>query len=363
MLTPWGNLEELDLDDGKVAESILCADKHQLVEGMIVECLFDQLLDNLPPHVPDVIALDVETVIAQTGREEDKNIAVVWARKKIPGLGKYLLALENRFHVFLVEYEAGRGFFGSSVHGAKRSSAKMPLDELMRPFAVTEHTPFAVARRVRDQNRQREAIWGFLFAHHGKDLASNVLLPRILINCGIQPWFEYVWNLDRIFIVDGKPWLFEVKHKFPFQHKRYPALKFGLNVGELSIFRLLSECGIGSLFSIMVKPKWTKHIGSLYMMTDLTARNRTAVIGKVLDTKTIMGLLAQSAGVSGSDTTITGEEGGQLKYKSLQASGFGMMGRFSDEPSEIAERIVRELQGIQRPRVTDDELHELRMSV
>jgi hypothetical protein len=107
MKTPWGELEGLDLSDKKLAERILTADKHQLVEGMIVECLYDQILDSLPEHVPDVIALDVETVIAQAKKWGDRKIAVVWARDKKNGLGRYLTALEKRFRVFLVEYETG----------------------------------------------------------------------------------------------------------------------------------------------------------------------------------------------------------------------------------------------------------------
>ncbi|VWC13683.1 hypothetical protein BLA6993_05477 [Burkholderia lata] len=362
MHTPWGTLEELNLDDRTLAEKILCADKHQLVEGMIVECLFDQFLDNLPKDLPGVVAIDVETVIAQTERPHNKRLAVVWARTKSAGLGRYLIALGKRFHVVLVEYDANRGFFGALMHGAKRVSSVKTLDELMQPFAAIGHTPFEVARSVRDENRQREAIWGFLFAHHGERLASKVLLPRILINCGIQPWFQYVWNLDRIFIVDGDPWLFEVKHKFPFLDRRSQALKFGLNDGELSIFRELLGCGIESLFSIMVKPKWSKEIGSLYMMTDLAARNRTAVISKVLDGETIRRLYAGVSGVSGAGTTITGVQDSKLKYKSLYASEFGMTGRFSEKPSEIAERIVGELRGLPRPLVKDEELYELKMS-
>lgn len=361
MYTPWGNLEDLNLNDRTLAEEILCADKHQLVEGLIVECLFDQFLDSLPTHDSSVIALNVETVIAQAKHWNDKKIAVVWAREKGTGLGRYLKALEARFHVFLVEYSPGYGFYGSPIRDGERVARAKHLDDLMKSVATIDHTPFSVSKAVRDKNRQLEAIWGFLFAHHGKNLASNVLLPRILINCGVQPWFKYVWNLDRIFIVDGKPWLFEVKHKFPYHDQQSATLKFGLNDGEVSMFRLLSECGIGTLFSIMVKPKWSKDVGSLYMMTDLTARNRTAVIGKVLDAEVIRQLSMKSSGVSNSDTTITGNKGSQLRFKRLLVSDFGMLGRFSDRPAEIAKHIVSELRGSLGPRVRDEELLELRM--
>jgi hypothetical protein len=363
MKTPWGELEGLDLSDKKLAERILTADKHQLVEGMIVECLYDQILDSLPEHVPDVIALDVETVIAQAKKWGDRKIAVVWARDKKNGLGRYLTALEKRFRVFLVEYETGKGFFGTAIKDGKRSGSVMSIEDLLKPIAAVAYKPFAVSEAVRDEERQREAIYGFLFSHHGGKLASNVLLPRILINCGVQPWFRFVWNLDKIFIIDGKPWLFEVKHKFPYRDQQSSVLKFGLNDGEVAIFRLLSECGIGCIFSIMVKPKWSKDVGSLYILTDLKARKNTAVIGKVLDSVTIEKLDGKASGISGSDTTITGDAGGKLKFKRIPVADFGMFGRFSDEPSSIAERIVSEIRGTKAARATDDGLASLRMPI
>ncbi len=65
MRTPWGDLDDLNLSDTKLGEAILCGDKHQLVEGMVVECLFDQFLESLSVGTPGVVALNVETAIAQ----------------------------------------------------------------------------------------------------------------------------------------------------------------------------------------------------------------------------------------------------------------------------------------------------------
>ncbi|PRP69183.1 hypothetical protein BUE93_18590 [Chromobacterium amazonense] len=48
METPWGQLGSLDLADHELAADILSADKHQLVEGLVVECLFDQIVANVP---------------------------------------------------------------------------------------------------------------------------------------------------------------------------------------------------------------------------------------------------------------------------------------------------------------------------
>ena len=361
MRTPWGNLYDLDLSDTKLAEAILCGDKHQLVEGMIVECLFDQFLESLSAGTPSVVALNVETAIVQPRRYSDKKIAIVWAREKVTGLGRYLQALETKFQVFLIEYLPDRGFFGHRRENGIRSGNFMAIDDLLAPVAAQDYREFRVSREVRNDHRLQQAIWGFLFPHHGGKLAEKVLLPRLLMNCGIQPWFRFAWNVDRIFLVDDQLWLFEVKHKFPFHDREANSLVFGLNNGEVKNFSLLADCGIRTLFSIMVKPKWSKTIGSLYMMTDLKARENTALIGKVLDSARLKRLMDTSSGTTGADTTITGDKNANLKYKSIPAQEFGSFGRFSDRPSGLAATMVEEMRGITSTRVRDEELKSLRM--
>lgn len=359
MQTPWGDLERLDLTDTVLAERILSGDKHQLVEGLIVESLFDQFVENIPNHVPSILPLDIETIIVDRGRDPDRWLAVVWARSKTEGLGRFLAALESRFTVFLIEFEPGVGFAGARIIDGKRAASRISLDELLRPFATTKHTPFKVDASVRDADRQRKAIWGFLLDRYGTGLASGVLLPRLLINCGVQPWFRAVWNLDRIFIADGVPWLFEVKHKFPFGPS---PLKFGINNGELKVLGLLAECGSKVLFSIMVKPRWSKTISSLYMLNDLTARDRTAIVGLALDADRIARIMGRISGKSGADTTITGAGRG-LAYKPIPVTNFGMCGVFSDKPASIAEKLVGEMRGIPSPRTTEQTLQSLRLPV
>lgn len=361
MRTPWGDLDDLDLSDSKLAEAILCGDKHQLVEGMVVECLFDQFLESLSAHTPGVVALNVETAIAQPRRYGDKKIAIVWAREKVAGLGRYLQALETKFQVFVVEYRPDKGFYGHRRENGARSGEIMSIDDLLAPVAAQDYKEFRVSSEVKNDRRLREAIWGFLFPHHGEELAAKVLLPRLLMNCGIQPMFKYAWNVDRIFLVDDQLWLFEVKHKFPFVDRDTNALIFGLNNGEVTNFSLLADCGIGTLFSIMVKPKWSKTIGSLYMMTDLQARENTAVIGKVLDSARLKRLMGTSSGTSGADTTITGDENARLQYKRIPAQEFGSFGRFSDRPADLAAKMVQEMRGGTSPRIRDEELIALKM--
>lgn len=362
MRTPWGDLKNLDLSDANLALKILCDEKHQLVEGMIVECLFDQILESLSAHTPSVVSLNVETVIAHPRKYHDKKIAIVWAREKVVGLGRYLVALEKMFQVFVVEYHPEKEFYGYRREGGKRSGEVMAIDDLLAPVAAQEFKEFRVLSSVRDDQRLKDAIWGFLFPYHGKRLAERVLLPRLLMNCGIQPWFKYAWNVDRIFLVDDRLWLFEIKHKFPYVDHNTKSLMLGLNNGEATNFRLLADCGISTLFSIMVKPKWSKKVGSLYMITDLKARENTAVIGKVLDSARLKRLLETSSGTSRADTTITGDINASLNYRGVPAQEFALFGRFSNRPSDLAEKMVEEMRGVASPKVLDEELKSLKMS-
>ncbi|MDM0114924.1 hypothetical protein QTI66_22430 [Variovorax sp. J22R133] len=72
MNTPWGELGALDLNDHDLAAEILSADKHQLIEGLVVECLFDQIVANVPAaDSQDVIALDVDSVVVNSRQGEN----------------------------------------------------------------------------------------------------------------------------------------------------------------------------------------------------------------------------------------------------------------------------------------------------
>lgn len=65
MQTPWGRLAGLDLASLDLCSEILSRDKHQLAEGLVVECLVDQIHERIPAYRPSAILLDVDTAIAR----------------------------------------------------------------------------------------------------------------------------------------------------------------------------------------------------------------------------------------------------------------------------------------------------------
>lgn len=340
METPWGHLNDLNLADHELASRILGADKHQLVEGLVVECLFDQIVENVSTASGQkVIALDVESVVVDTMRNEERWLAFIWVRSMSEGLGRYLAALEKCLVPYLVTFKDGE-FIASRVLGGKRAVPARPLQELMMELSGGRMTPFRVDSSVKNADRQRQAFWGFISDYYKGNIGDRVVLPRIFINCAIQPYFRSVWNLDRIFIVDKDVWLFEVKHKFPMDRS---GLSFGINDGEIKILDMLAGAGIRCLHTILVKPYWTKDVGSMYLLNSLNVRGCAAVIATVLDEATTAKIMGKQSGRSGAHTSITGSSG--LSFKSIAAVDFKVLGLLSDHPAALAAKMFAVMTG------------------
>ncbi|MGI8465640.1 hypothetical protein [Pectobacterium punjabense] len=355
MKTPWGPLSRLDQKNYELAAEILSADKHQLLEGLVVECLFDQIVMNIQ-SVTDkkVISLDIDSVVVDTGRELDRWIGLVWARKKEEGLGRYLILLEKCLVPYLVTYKNG-DFMVVLIREGKKSGPERPLTELMEELSNGKYVPFSVDISVRDKNRQRQAFWGFISDYYKERLWERVILPRILINCGIQPYFRAVWNLDRIVIIENDIWLFEIKHKYPMRKK---SLSFGINVGELGVIDRLTDAGIHCLHTILVKPFWSKDVSSLYLLNDLNLRTKAAIIATVLDKSVTSQMLGQKPGKSGVHTSISGCT--SLKYKTINSNNFKALGVISDPPSDLADKMYAVMAGLPVSSAQDKWLSELK---
>ena len=356
METPWGHMRNIDPTDHNLCEAILTADKHQLVEGLVVENIFDQIVSAIPPVLPGALALDVETVIVDTRRKPDRWHAFIWARSRQEGLGRYLSAMERRFCVWLLELDPDAGTFTSRQwKDGAMTGERRTLDVLMTELSGRSPKQVQVASAVRDAHRQKLGFWGYLVDNYREELGSRVILPRLLLNHGIQPWFRAVWNLDRILVEGSNVWMLEIKHKFPFGRRE---LRFGINDGELGVIRLLGEAGIRCLHAILVKPTWSKDAGSAYLLGRLSERERAALIGVELDRERVAAMFGGRQGVSPDHTTFTGS--GSLNYRSIPASDFGCVGMITDQCAQLAERVAQALTGKALPQVSDRWLQELK---
>lgn len=355
MQTPWGPLANLDLNDLKLCQTILASDKHQLAEGLVVERVFDQIFETVPSHLPEANILDIETAVVRPENGEQKLHAFVWARKRQPGLGRYLRALSRRFTVWLVETDDPLTTFLARPHnGNEFCGPSRTLSDVARHISGRTPRGLTVSSDVRDDIRQQQSFWGFLTDQYRGETGNRVILPRLFMNCGLQPWFRAVWNLDRILVNGDDIWLLEIKHKYPMKGAR---LSFGINAGELDVIAQLGESGIRCLHAIVVKPVWSKDMGSMYVFNDLLLRGRAALIAVDLKAEVIAGMRAGKRATSASHTTFSGS--GALNYYRLNASLFSQIGMIAAPAHVLGENIAHLVGGKRGTMVTDQYLRGL----
>jgi hypothetical protein len=360
MQTPLGELAGLDLSDHDLCQRILALDKHRLAEGLVVESLFDQYLAAFPRKGEDVpFLIDADTAIARNPGG-GVSYAFVWDRGSAKGLGRYLRALGSRYSAWLVRFdESMHDFVAAGTEEGRLASDWSPLHDVARRLSGLQTArDVGVDPSVRDPRRINQSFWGYLSAHYGDDLGRRVVLPRLFMNFGIQPWFRYVWNIDRIYLQGDQLWHLEIKHKYPIQGN---PLTFGLNDGELRLIGDLARCGLRSLHTIIVKPRWNKETSSMLLTNDMSARAAAAVIGREISAEDVRQALAQRAGLSGPDTSFSGRSA--LVFRSLPASDFSVFGTLGMPYTEVAGRIDDFMLGGHTEQVTDRWLRELRQDV
>ncbi|WP_407353498.1 hypothetical protein [Luteimonas sp. R10] len=82
------------------------------------------------------------------------------------------------------------------------------------------------------------------------------------------------------------------------------------------MMHLAADAGIATLYPLIVKPKWSKDVGLVYLHGNLKIRSRAAVIGKVLDA----GALAVAERPAGG--AHLDHRQGQPPFKSIPAGSF-----------------------------------------
>lgn len=360
-MTPLGSLESLDLKNPQTSFDILAHDKHQVAEGMVVESLFDQIIERIPAAFTgeETHILDVDTFVVRDPKMFTKSYAFVlsWPERKRTGLGRYLKALGKVFTTYQVEYVDGVGFRTRLVRGGSDAGAWDALESVLAMLSVRSETAYSVDGKIRRQDRQLASFWGYLSQTYGGRLAEKVAIPRLLVNWGIQPWFRSVWNIDRVLLVGDSLWVLEAKHKFPYEHAG--RLQFGLNNGEAYLIRDLIRCGIGVIHSVVVKPYWDMSIGSSYLISSFNARQSALVIGRTIDGAGIRQILGSTTARSPGHTTLTGD--GRLNYKPLAASDFALLANLAD-PDAVARGIAQLLDGKAERQCTDAALRAARLT-
>ena len=363
LTTPLGPLTDLDLLDHDTCALLLSHDKHQLIEGIVFESIFDQYIAAMR-HASDgaLRPVPIETAIVTlppSGPGAPDYAAFVWAKTRTQGLGRFLIALEKRYRVWLVDWQSeSRSFLAAPISGGRLAGDPEPLGHVCAGVSKREPRSMLVAREVRDPYRTNQSVWGYLSSHYGDRLGTEVVLPRIFINWGIQPWFNGVWNLDRMFLYDEQLWHMEIKHKYPMEYAG--TLCFGINDGELGQIANIVDCGLRSLHVVTVKPFWERQSGSMYLINDIEARSKASILTMELTQDTVSGAFRAEAARSTAHTSFTGRS--SVPFRRFEAKAFRTAGTLSDPPVRIASAIVSQIRRSQLPPFcTDAELRSLRI--
>lgn len=336
--TPWGPFNSLDRSSLDLGHRILKRDKHQIVEGMVVERAFDQMLEHAAAQSNGALELlDLETFIVRSPKNGSGLIAFVWFRGRQPGQKRYLDALATVCTVYRLELI--NDDFHASQWTTRHVTPRMLLSKLVREIGGKPRYG-QVAAAVRDEQRQNTAIWGFLGASLStEEFWQQLVIPRLLANFLLQPFFVGTWNLDRICLYENDLWMLELKHKFPM----HPGSNFGLNDGELQMMKLMLRAGLRAAHMIIVKPIRDKSVKPMYLFNDRQLRERAAVIGVEVTKQRAEEIQQAPLRRSGAHTTISGS--GTVAYRNLAVSMFCRLGTYGDQGQKISPEILKLLSG------------------
>jgi hypothetical protein len=415
MNTPYGSIEEVVKNSR--FKDVLCFDKHQLLEGRIIQNYMDQILsdsafkgvvgeieaeigiatgrprykipidrkDKLKGLVKEAggrLIWDSQTKLwTLTWLREDEvpeelkgyfagpvAYAFVWYRNITPALTELLDRLTQAFTVYPIFYDAALFEFLITEWAYAPGNFIEPsilLHEGLRKLTGREPRKFTVNDEVRTRQRQDAAYHGAIETEYGPELFDKVVLPRILMNFGIAAFF-YPVDVDRIFyVVKGSGfdfWAFEVKHKYPETRKSGVEPFFGINNSELRALQLLLTCSINVLHTILVKPVWNDKLSTMQLYMRNNMREAAWLIYRVIDREYIDRVLNRPMSISGAKTTLTG--GGTLQYKPLLVREFSEIGSFSAAQAKIASVIASVMRNpaVERPSVTIEKLEALRQN-
>lgn len=207
-------------------------------------------------------------------------------------------------------------------------------------------------------HRTSQSVWGYHSSHYGVSLGTEVVSPKIFINWGIQPWFWGVWNLDRVFLYGDQLWHMEIKQEYPMEHAS--RLYFGISDGELGQIASVLNCGLRTSHVVTVNPFWGRNSGSMYLLNDIEARSRAAILARELTPGTVSSALGAEPAGAAVRTSITGRS--RISFRRFEANTFRTAGMLSNPPTRIASAFVSQMCRDQLPPAcTDAEIRALRI--
>lgn len=367
--TPFGPLNDIPLDDiGNLEQILVNSDKSRLLEGLVVEAIFNEYLSKLSGQGMNVLPISVVRTltfknVANADQPERVNSWWLWdysGRCKAADRLRNLLEPHRnrpgfRFDVSFDESE--RDFFIDEWDG-KKNIRMQPFFQKYRDKADLEF--LIPAQSVIDENRSKQAFWSGISSCYDAEGFKNVVLQRLFKNCALQPFFDGVWDIDSLAeLADGSFMQLEVKHKYPHDGIPGKTLAFGINDGQLWTISDLARRGIPTLHMILVKPRWNSNLGSGYLLNRVGDRKNVLLIAKLIDRAALDALWASPSYPTGRAQSLDGNKEQRARY--LNASEFQLLGTFDDPVDQVAQNIRLAASGILNRPVTDQLLQANRI--
>lgn len=366
LLTPFGPLRDIPLDNiERLKEILVRSDKSRMLEGLVIEAVFNEYLRKLVAQGIDVLPVSLVRTLTVKKKPQKKfvNSWWVWDQSETGRAAAdlcHLLAPSSGQDEFLFDCyydEMRRDFFIKKW----QEQSNIPIQSFMLEKRKHSAPRFRVpSESVIDENRSQQAFWAGISSHYSDDLFREVVLHRLFKNCAIQPFFDGVWDIDSLArLPDNSLMQLEVKHKFPRVERNTGRLSFGINNGQLQVMQDLARRGIKTLHMIMVKPIWDKNLGTGYLLNRIGDRKNVLLLAKLLDTGTLRQIRSRQSWQTGAEQSFTGKDGQKARY--VGASEFQLLGTLDDPVDAVARNIALAATGALNQPVTDQLLFDNRI--
>ena len=364
LLTPFGPLRDIPLDNIEQLKEILVrSDKSRMLEGLVIEAVFNEYLGKLVAQGIDVLPVSLVKTLTVKKKPQKKFVTSwwVWDHSETSQAAAdlcHLMAPSSGEFLFDCYYdEMSRDFFIKKWG----EQTNIPIQSFMLGKRGHSAPRFRIpSESVIDESRSQQAFWAGISSHYSDDLFKHVVLHRLFKNCAIQPFFDGVWDIDSLArLPDNSLMQLEVKHKYPHMEKNSRKLSFGINNGQLRVMQDLARRGIKTLHMIMVKPIWDKNLGTGYLLNRIGDRKNVLLLAKLLDAGTLHGIQSRQSWHTGVEQSFTGKDEQKARY--VGASEFQLLGTLDDPVETVARNIALAATGALNQPVTDQLLIDNRI--
>lgn len=336
VLTPLGHLINLDISNTDVLRSLLKSEKHQMLEGIIIEGVFEKYIQAMENNGIDLLKIALVKSVFKSGQHWKSPAWWVWnysnGENHFYNELKRKLSHKNSFVLGCKYCSETRDFLFADSQ-VNESIQKYMAKQRKLKFPLTFQD---ASENVKDHDRTLQAFWGGIHGLYGSRIFEDIVLHRIFKNFVIQPFFSALWDIDNLIsLPDKRIMQLEVKHKYPYY--KNDDLYFGINVGQLQVIEDLSVAGIDTLHVIMVKPYWNDRKSPSYLLQDPTVRDKVLILSCYLNSHSITNIKKSKSALSDEKTSFTGER--KIKYLPIPLDRFNYLGTLADSPAVISSRI------------------------